>query len=67
MTRLDLREATLAGFSMGGGEVARYIGRYGRTAWRGRRCSARCRPSLLKTDDNPDGAPQRCSTGCWPA
>src|ERR1700738_5586273 len=26
---LDLREATLVGFSMGGGEVARYIGSYG--------------------------------------
>jgi pimeloyl-ACP methyl ester carboxylesterase len=29
LTHLDLRDATLVGFSMGGGEVARYIGRYG--------------------------------------
>src|SRR6185436_7628100 len=29
MTRLDLRDATLVGFSMGGGEVARFLGKYG--------------------------------------
>ncbi|MDQ3178748.1 MAG: alpha/beta hydrolase, partial [Actinomycetota bacterium] len=29
LSELDLRDATLVGFSMGGGEVARYIGRYG--------------------------------------
>src|SRR4051812_31507246 len=29
MTHLDLRDAVLVGFSMGGGEVARYIGRHG--------------------------------------
>jgi non-heme chloroperoxidase len=28
MTRLDLRDAALVGFSMGGGEVARYLGKY---------------------------------------
>ena len=28
MNRLDLREAALVGFSMGGGEVARYLGKY---------------------------------------
>ena len=29
MTELDLQDASLVGFSMGGGEVARYVGAYG--------------------------------------
>ncbi len=32
MSELDLSDATLVGFSMGGGEVARYASKYGRTA-----------------------------------
>lgn len=56
LTKLDIRNATLVGFSMGGGEVARYIGKYGT-----RRISkvvfmAAITPFLLKTADNPDGA-----------
>jgi pimeloyl-ACP methyl ester carboxylesterase len=52
---LDLQEATLVGFSMGGGEVARYMSRHG-----GRRVAkaalvSAVTPYLLKTDDNPDG------------
>ncbi len=52
---LDLHEVTLVGFSMGGGEVARYVARHG-TARLARIALVACvTPFLLKTDDNPDG------------
>ena len=52
---LDLQNVTLVGFSMGGGEVARYMGRHG-----GARVSkvafvSAVTPYLLKTDNNPNG------------
>ncbi|RPD50363.1 alpha/beta hydrolase [Hymenobacter sediminis] len=53
---LDLQNVTLVGFSMGGGEVARYMSRYnGARVARVAFVSA-VTPFLLKTDDNPDGA-----------
>jgi pimeloyl-ACP methyl ester carboxylesterase len=52
---LDLRDATLVGFSMGGGEVARYIARHGEDRLRSVVFAAAVPPYLLKTDDNPDG------------
>lgn len=54
---LDLNDVTLVGFSMGGGEVARYMSRHGGA--RVSRCVfvAAVPPYLLKTDDNPDGVP----------
>jgi non-heme chloroperoxidase len=52
---LDLRDATLVGFSMGGGEVARYIANYGEERLRSVVFAAAIPPYLLKTDDNPDG------------
>jgi peroxiredoxin len=55
MTRLDLRDATLAGFSMGGGEVARYIGRYGEARVAQAMLLGAVPPFLLKTADNPQG------------
>ena len=55
MSELDLRDATLVGFSMGGGEVARYIGRYGEDRVASVVFAAAVPPYLLKTDDNPDG------------
>ena len=58
MTHLDLREATLAGFSMGGGEVARYVGRYGTARVARAMLLGAVPPFLLKTADNPDGVPQ---------
>jgi peroxiredoxin len=58
MTRLDLRDAVLAGFSMGGGEVARYIGRYGQDRVAKAMLLGAVPPFLLKTDDNPDGVPR---------
>ncbi len=52
---LDLHDVTLVGFSMGGGEVARYVARHG-TARLARIALVACvTPFLLKTDDNPDG------------
>jgi non-heme chloroperoxidase len=55
MTRLDLRDAVLAGFSMGGGEVARYIGRYGSKRVARTMLLGAVPPFLLKTVDNPEG------------
>lgn len=53
---LDLHDAVLLGFSMGGGEVARYVGRYGTDRLAGAVLSSSICPALAKTDDNPDGA-----------
>ena len=55
MTQLDVRGALLAGFSMGGGEVARYIGRYGTSRVAKAALLGAVTPFLLKTPDNPDG------------
>jgi peroxiredoxin len=55
ITQLDLRDATLAGFSMGGGEVARYIGRYGTERVSKAMLLGAVPPFLLKTGDNPEG------------
>lgn len=51
----DLRDVTLVGFSMGGGEVARYIGRYGEDRLRSVVFAAAVPPYMMKTDDNPEG------------
>ena len=55
MTKLNLRDATLVGFSMGGGEVARYIGLYGTKRISRAVFMAAITPFLLKTPDNPEG------------
>ena len=55
MTELDLRDAALAGFSMGGGEVARYLGRYGADRVSKAMLLGAVPPFLLKTADNPEG------------
>ena len=52
---LDLSEMTLVGFSMGGGEVARYIGTYGSDRVAKAVLAAAVPPYLYKADDNPDG------------
>lgn len=52
---LDLTDVTLVGFSMGGGEVARYLGTYGDARIRSAVLAGAVPPYLLKTDDNPDG------------
>ena len=55
MTELDLRDAALAGFSMGGGEVARYLGRYGADRVSKAMLLGAVPPFLLKTADNTEG------------
>lgn len=56
MTELDLTDAVILGFSMGGGEVARYIATYGEGRLAGAALSGSICPALGQTDDNPDGA-----------
>ncbi len=55
MRHLDLRDATLVGFSMGGGEVARYIGKHGTERVSKAVFAAAIPPYLFKSKDNPDG------------
>lgn len=51
----DLSDVTLVGFSMGGGEVARYVSRHGSARLHSVVFAAAVPPYLMKTDDNPDG------------
>jgi len=55
VTHLGLHDFALAGFSMGGGEVARYIGKYGSNGVRKAVFISSVPPFLLKTPDNPEG------------
>ena len=55
LTELDLSDVTLVGFSMGGGEVARYASRHGEDRLHSVVFAAAIPPFLLKSDDNPDG------------
>lgn len=48
----------LAGFSMGGGEIARYMSRHGGKGVSAVALISSVVPYMLKTDDNPDGVPQ---------
>ena len=55
VTKLELRGFALAGFSMGGGEVARYLGKYGSKGVSKVVFISAVPPFLLKTADNPEG------------
>jgi non-heme chloroperoxidase len=55
ITHLNLQAFTLAGFSMGGGEVARYFGKYGSKGASKAVIIGGVPPYLLKTNDNPEG------------
>lgn len=55
---LDLTDVVLVGFSMGTGEVARYLSRYGSARVAKAAFLASLEPFLLQTDDNPTGVPQ---------
>src|SRR4030095_7318590 len=54
---LDLNDATLVGHSTGGGEVARYIGRYGTKRVAKAVLIAAVPPIMVKTEANPGGLP----------
>lgn len=58
LTTLDLHAAVLVGFSMGTGEVARYLSTYGSERVARAAFLGSLEPFLLKTDDNPGGVPQ---------
>ncbi|OMC47943.1 bromoperoxidase [Mycolicibacterium fortuitum] len=55
MEELDLRDTTLVGFSMGGGEVASYCARTGGARVRSAVFAASVTPYLLHSRDNPEG------------
>ncbi len=55
---LDLENVALVGFSMGGGEIARYIGKYGSAKLSKAVFISSVTPFMLQTSDNPDGTPQ---------
>lgn len=55
LTELNLTNVSLVGFSMGGGEVARYIGKYGTKRIKKAVLMSAVTPFFGKTDDNPDG------------
>ncbi|GAA3285587.1 alpha/beta hydrolase [Dactylosporangium vinaceum] len=55
LRELDVRDATLVGFSMGGGEVARYLANYGPDRVRSVVFAAAVTPYMMHTPDNPDG------------
>lgn len=62
---LDLRDAVLVGFSMGTGEVARYLGNYGSARIAKAAFLASLEPFLLRTDDNPLGVPHSVFHGMF--
>ena len=56
ISELDLKDITLVGFSMGGGEVARYVGLYGSKLLRSVVFAAAVPPYLFKSKEHPEGA-----------
>lgn len=57
LTRLDLRDVTLVAHSMGGGELARYIGRHGNGRVRSAVLLSAIPPLMVRTEGNPEGVP----------
>lgn len=55
LVELDLEDATVVGFSMGGGEVARYFAKYGDERLRSVVFASAVPPYMLQTGDNPEG------------
>ncbi|GAA2150983.1 alpha/beta hydrolase [Kitasatospora kazusensis] len=63
LERLDLREVTLVGHSMGGCEIARYLARHGESRVAKVAFVSATLPFLMQTEDNPDGAPEAVLMG----
>jgi non-heme chloroperoxidase len=63
LTTLDLHDVVLVGFSLGTGEVARYVGRYGTDRLRGCVMIETLAPSFTKSEDNPKGVDQAAVEG----
>lgn len=61
--KLDLKDAILVGHSTGGGEVARYIGRFGTKRVAGAVLVGAVTAGMLKTEKNPDGLPMSVFDG----
>ncbi|GAC1414310.1 MAG: alpha/beta hydrolase [Candidatus Doudnabacteria bacterium] len=55
ITELELDDVTIVGFSMGGGEAARYIGKHGEDKLRSVVFAAAVTPMLMKSSENPEG------------
>ena len=65
LTELDVSDVTLVGFSMGGGEVARYLAKHGSERIHSVVFAAAVPPYLLKSDDNPEGPLTEEQAGEW--
>ncbi|MCZ9882982.1 alpha/beta fold hydrolase [Arthrobacter sp. B2a2-09] len=63
LNTVDVNDAVLVGFSMGTGEVARYLGNYGSARVAKAVFLASLEPFLLQTEDNPGGVPQSVFDG----
>ena len=63
MEALDLHDVVLVGFSMGTGELARYVGRYGHQRVAKLAFLAALEPFLVARDDNPEGVPREVFDG----
>jgi non-heme chloroperoxidase len=63
LERLDLNDIVLVGFSMGTGEVTRYLGKYGSARVAKAALFGAIPPFLLKTPDNPEGVEQSVFDG----
>ncbi len=63
LTALDLRDVILVGFSMGTGELARYVRRHGAERVAKLAFLASLEPFLVQTDDNPTGVPREVFDG----
>lgn len=63
LEKLDLKDVTLVGHSMGGGEVTRYIGRHGNKRVRNAVLIGAIPPVMLKSDKNPGGLPMSVFDG----
>jgi len=63
ITELDLTDLTLVGYAMGGGEIARYIGRHGSDRIAKVVLIGATTPKLARSDDYPNGVPEAVFEG----